>query len=180
MIALYEKYGRNCDVKITELNERTDFELNKKISESKDPKKKYITTVQNKVRARKTSEGIYYYPRNPLMARYALANAEHKCENNTDHDCFLRRNGLPYTEVHHLVPLCYYDEFDVSLDVPEIIVSLCSNCHNEIHYGLNADAIITKLFYERKDKLKEAGIEISLDRLLKMYAIINRSKSATE
>ena len=85
-------------------------------------------------------------------------------------------NEEGYTEVHHLIPLCYYAEFDVSLDVPENIISLCSNCHNEIHYGLNADTIITKLFHERKEKLKEAGIEISLERLLKMYAIINQSK----
>lgn len=109
------------------------------------------------------------------MAAYALKNAQHKCENNIQHECFTRRsNGMPYTEVHHLAPLCYYDDFEnVSLDVPENIVSLCSNCHNEIHYGKNADQLITTLYNERKAKLLAAGIDISLDELLNMYHKLN-------
>lgn len=176
MIFLYKMFGKYHEAGIKEINEKTDYELNKRICDRRDPKDKYITTVRERVRAKRTSEGVYYYPRDYKMALYALANAEHKCENNIDHYCFQRRNGLPYTEVHHLIPLCYYDDFKNSLDVPENIVSLCSSCHNEIHYGLNADAIITKLYHERKEKLKEAGIEISLERLLKMYESIFKTK----
>lgn len=173
---LYNKYGKNHEAKTFEINEVSDDELNRRIINKKDPKKTYITSVQEKLKPRKAADGVYYYPRNPQMALYALANAKHKCENKTDHYCFQRRNGLPYTEVHHLIPLCFFDDFEVSLDVPENIVSLCSNCHNEIHYGLNAETIITKLFYERNEKLKAAGIEISLERLLEMYETIYKRK----
>lgn len=49
------------------------------------------------------------------------------------------------------------------------IVSLCSNCHNQIHYGIDSDKLITKLYEERKELLESVGIKISLERLLLMY-----------
>ena len=65
--------------------------------------------------------------------------------------------------------MAYSDEFDVSLDVEENIVSLCSNCHNQIHYGVDADKLIKKLYADRKDLLSTVGIDISVSRLLEMY-----------
>lgn len=38
-------------------------------------------------------------------------------------------------EPHHLIPLQYHEEFEWSLDVEANVVSLCSECHNQIHYG---------------------------------------------
>lgn len=177
MSKLYDDFGKYNVASINRENEERDNKLNKDISNGKDPKDKYITCAKEKVAHKKAADGVYYYPRDTKMALYALANANHKCENNPGHKCFIRRsNGMPYTEVHHLVPLCFYDDFESSLDVPENIVSLCSSCHNEIHYGKDADIIITKLFYERKDKLKEAGIDAALDELLKMHHKINEQK----
>lgn len=176
MAKLYAEYGRYNIDQIKSVNESFDDKLNKTISKNKkDPKDEYITHKEPRLKPKKV-EDVYYYPRNPKMAAYALKNAQHKCENNSEHECFIRRsNDMPYTEVHHLIPLCYYDEFDeVSLDVPENIVSLCSNCHTEIHYGKNADQIITKLYNERKEKLLEAGIDISLEELLEMYHKLNK------
>lgn len=60
-----------------------------------------------------------------------------------------------------------------SLDVPANIVSLCSNCHNEIHYGKKFDLLISKLYEERKEDLKEAGIYFTLEELLLKYKQIN-------
>ena len=86
------------------------------------------------------------------------------------HPTFIRRNtDKNYTEPHHLVPMSCSDQFDVSLDVEENIVSLCSNCHNEIHYGKNADILIKKLYWERKEDLEKAGICISMEKLLNAY-----------
>ena len=65
--------------------------------------------------------------------------------------------------------MAYQDEFSVSLDIEENIISLCSNCHNEIHYGKSAHQLIEKLYYERKEHLKRKGIDISLDQLLSFY-----------
>lgn len=70
------------------------------------------------------------------------------------HPTFIRKKSdKKYTEPHHLIPMAFSDEFDVSLDVEENIVSLCSNCHNQIHYGKDADVLLRKLYEERKDEL---------------------------
>lgn len=65
--------------------------------------------------------------------------------------------------------MAFSDKFDVSLDVEENIVSLCSNCHNHIHYGQGASELLTKLYYERKEALNSVGLNISLEELLSYY-----------
>lgn len=72
-------------------------------------------------------------------------------------------------EPHHLVPMKYSDDFSVSLDVPANIVSLCSNCHNEIHYGKNYEQLLERLYEQRKDLLQKVGIDITLEELKEMY-----------
>lgn len=114
--------------------------------------------------------GVPVYPRDPKVAAHALELANHSCEIDGAHLTFIKKsNGLPYTEAHHLIPLQFFERFDVSLDVEENVVSLCSNCHNEIHYGENAKALISKLHADRKEKLEYAGISVELDDLLDMY-----------
>jgi len=177
MQQLYCTYGRYNAAQVNEVNDASDDKLNRDIDNKSDPQNEYITHPQEKQTPKMGDKGVCYYPRDSKMALYALANAKHQCENDQYHQCFLRRsNETPYTEVHHLIPLCYYDCFDVSLDVPENIVSLCGNCHNEIHYGKNAEAIITKLYNERKSKLEEAGIVLTLEELQEMYRKINKHK----
>lgn len=115
-------------------------------------------------------DGIKVYPRDRQVAINALAHARYKCEIDNDHPTFIRKNSdKTYTEPHHLIPLAFQDQFDVSLDIEENIVSLCSNCHNEIHYGKNADVLIRGLFSERIEALRKAGIDTTLDDLLTMY-----------
>ena len=65
--------------------------------------------------------------------------------------------------------MAFSEQFNVSLDVEENIVSLCSNCNNQIHYGADADKLIEKLYEERKDALASVGIIITLEQLLSMY-----------
>ena len=76
------------------------------------------------------------YPRDPSVAKRALGRANHLCEVNSTHVSFLRRNGhVLYMEPHHLIPISFTDYFGVNLDREQNIFSLCSNCHNQIHYG---------------------------------------------
>lgn len=49
-----------------------------------------------------------------------------------------------------LVPLAYSDKFNVSLDVEENLVSLCSNCHNNLHYGKDFESLLKKLYKDSK------------------------------
>lgn len=95
------------------------------------------------------------------------------CEYNKNHPSFIRKsNSKPYTEAHHLIPLNAQglDKFKiVNLDCEANIVSLCSQCHNQLHYGINIKEIISKLYTERKELLLKCGIDITLDELLNFY-----------
>lgn len=116
------------------------------------------------------SRNIHVYVRDPMVAANALCNADYKCEVCVQHETFIRKsNGKPYTEPHHLVPVKYQSRFEASLDVENNIVSLCSNCHNRIHYGADAGELLHKLYDNRKDILKKAGIEISFSELEQLY-----------
>lgn len=110
------------------------------------------------------------YKRNPDIALNALKNADYKCEYCSEHDTFIRKtNGLPYTEPHHLVPMKAQGAFKVSLDVENNIVSLCSNCHNLLHYGADFEKILKALHEKRKQLLSVAGIDITYEELKEYY-----------
>ena len=112
------------------------------------------------------------YPRDKIVARNALNNAHHLCEYNNSHESFIRRGTtLKYCEPHHLVPMSFQDGFQYSLDREENVIALCSNCHNQIHYGEGARELIIALFEKRKDSLKKVGIDIDLEILLSMYGL---------
>ena len=108
------------------------------------------------------------YLRDPRKSWQAVKDADYFCEIDTMHSTFKRKDGLRnYTEAHHLIPLKNQDDFvDVDLDNPANIVSLCSNCHNWIHYGDEAQMLIEKLYNSRKKRLRTAGLDMSLEELL--------------
>lgn len=113
------------------------------------------------------------FPRNRTIAINALSLAKFLCEVNPEHPTFIRRTTkLQYTEPHHLIPMAYQDQFDMSLDVEENIVSLCCTCHKEIHYGEYSNLIVEKLFKKRKESLKSAGIDVDLEQLLNLYKLL--------
>lgn len=110
------------------------------------------------------------YKRDAKVAENALAHAHYRCECNPNHKTFIRKNSdKPYTESHHLIPMQYSNQFDYSLDTEVNIVSLCSNCHNLIHYGKDADKLIKLLYKSRSKYLEMAGIGISEENLLRLY-----------
>lgn len=178
---LYKSYGGHNDYFKNE--KALDDKLNEEAINSKLDGT-YISHPVEKAKLKKTKEGMTYYPRNPEFAARALKNADYKCEYDVNHECFIRRKtNVGYTEVHHLIPLAFHNRFKKSLDVPENIVSLCSNCHNEIHYGKFNDKLIRKLFNDRQLKLKDAGIDIMADGtlltediLIEMYSKTNKKK----
>lgn len=118
------------------------------------------------------TNGRKIYNRNPQIAINALALANYQCEIDAAHPTFIRRkNDKPYTEPHHLVPMAFSDRFDVSLDVEENIVSLCSHCHNLLHYGKDAKDLLALLLDKRKHLLKKVGINVDIDDLYEMYKL---------
>ncbi len=132
----------------------------------------YVAKPEDRKEVKESSDSMRpsLYPRDPQKRINALNRAGFVCEINPDHKSFIsKRTNKPYMETHHLIPLEYWRSFDNNLDVEANIVCLCSNCHNEIHYGKYADKLIRPLFMKREYELQEAGISIDLDDLLKMY-----------
>lgn len=114
---------------------------------------------------------IKQYPRSKLVSRNALIKANCLCEVDNEHLLFKRKNSdLNYTEPHHLIPVSAFADFpDVDLDREQNVVSLCSHCHNLLHYGAEFDVVLKTLYEQRKDLLKKIGIEISYEELEKYY-----------
>jgi len=110
------------------------------------------------------------YSRSKSVSKNALAKAGYKCEINGDHPTFKRRNShLNYTEPHHIIPMSRQDDFDVSLDVEENIISLCCNCHKQIHLGQGFDSMLKTIHGARNDFLKNVGIDVPLENLVLLY-----------
>lgn len=115
------------------------------------------------------------YLRASTISWHALTRANHRCEIETTHPSFLRKNGTClYMEPHHLIPMSMTEHFDVSLDREQNIFSLCSNCHNQIHYGTKEDKkrLITKLFLSREKEICSIlGRNITLEELYQIYEV---------
>ncbi len=156
-----DEYKQDVINKI-EFNDRACFSANMSNIKYRDkPQKKdnSLSEVERNKRSRQVAEN-------------ALILANFKCEINNEHHTFIRKNSnLPYTEAHHLVPLACSDQFDNLLDVENNVVSLCSTCHNQIHYGKDAEVLIRKLYQSRKELLIQAGIVLSEEELLNIYGI---------
>lgn len=115
------------------------------------------------------------YLRDPAVAKAALSRAGYLCEADSTHASFLRRDEMHlYMEPHHLIPMSLTDFYGVSLDREQNIFSLCSNCHNQIHYGAKEDVkkLLAKLFESRRYEICAIlGRDISLQELYQIYRV---------
>ena len=120
--------------------------------------------------------GVRIYARDAHIAINALRMAGYTCAINPEHATFIRRRGnTPYMEPHHLIPISETDRYDVSLDREQNIVSLCSHCHNQIHYGTKDDIrnMLKKLFAERKEGLCDIlGRTIEIEELWQLFGVL--------
>ena len=80
------------------------------------------------------------YERDPLVVRDVLDRAGGTCELCKKDAPFVRINGEPFLEVHHVVPLS-----EGGPDLIENAVALCPNCHREAHHGEYANLIKEEL-----------------------------------
>lgn len=111
------------------------------------------------------------YHRSQTVSKNALAKANFLCEVDSEHRVFVRKNSnINYTEPHHLVPLFASENFPgIDLDREQNVVSLCSECHNWLHYGADVDQILKPLYEQRKVLLEAIGIAITYEELRKFY-----------
>ena len=135
-------------------------------------KRKDLKAGAIKKKDKKQGSSSASWVRDSNMAFTALDNANFQCENDPTHKTFISaKTGKQFVEAHHLIPMEYQGDFEVSIDVPENIISLCPNCHRAFH---NSEAsikasLIAKFFKLQSSSLEERGIYISLDQLLEYY-----------
>lgn len=178
-VAMPEKYSFNVAVNSVEegrlknsyrkdVLDLVEFNNNDCIEEA-DENPTYKGIPQEKMKSYNKQESI---GRRRKVCANVLRMANYECEINSGHETFIRKvQNVKYTEAHHLVPLSYSELFEYSLDIEENVVSLCSTCHNQIHYGKGAATMIKKLFSERKALLEKARIILSEQELLAMYGL---------
>ncbi|MDD1792760.1 HNH endonuclease [Enterovibrio sp. ZSDZ42] len=70
------------------------------------------------------------YERSREVKGWVLAQAKGLCECCGAEAPFIKENGEPYLEVHHVVRLS-----EGGSDTVENTVALCPNCHRELHFG---------------------------------------------
>jgi len=154
-----------------------DNQLSKIVGENNEEdniSNNYSGKPQSKKDTVKDSKDVERYPRDTKISSNALMLAKYRCGNYADHISFIRKsNSKNYTEPHHLIPVSAHKDFKYSLDVEENICSLCSTCHNCIHYGIDSEKekMILKLYNKRKEMLKNVGLEISFSKLKSYYNI---------
>lgn len=170
----------DADDEEEKINNEADEELLLELSNQNfDTKKENYAPHPEDKKPEKKIKGKSVPNRDTDTAKKALSRANYLCEYDSSHKLFIRKKqNINYTEPHHLIPLKYDDLFEKSLDVQANIVSLCSHCHNLIHYGTDAEVLIRKLWSERYQEIQDAGIgvmengtELTLDILLGFYGI---------
>lgn len=87
------------------------------------------------------------YVRDPAVKAWVLQTAAGKCEGCGEAAPFVGQDGLPYLEVHHVVPLASNGS-----DTPTNAAALCPNCHRRCHFSRDRDEFKLML-YQRVPRL---------------------------
>jgi 5-methylcytosine-specific restriction protein A len=85
------------------------------------------------------------YERSRDVRDYVLARADGKCEGCGSDAPFLRPNGDPYLEPHHIRRVS-----DGGPDNPKFVIALCPICHRRVHYGEDGPAYNQTLLSKMK------------------------------
>lgn len=162
---------------IHQLYENRDLDTNNSIKSSLSDNlknKKHMIGVGHE----KQNYSNTRYKRNSKLSEECIEVANFKCEINSDHLTFIsRKKNKQFMESHHLVPMYMQDEFhSCKLDVLSNMISLCPNCHAQLHNGVQSSyrESLRKLYNSRIDRLNNDGIYVTFDELLQYYTIKNQ------
>jgi len=93
--------------------------------------------LQININPNQLEQTIRVYPRNSTLRNYIKRRAEYSCEMpDCNYHGFLKKNGEPYIEIHHIIPLS-----EGGKDSIDNTVALCPNCHRAIHYSENREGM---------------------------------------
>lgn len=80
------------------------------------------------------------YQRSRKVAHYVLMRAQGTCESCEKPAPFMKKDGTPYLEPHHVNRLS-----DGGLDHPRYVGAVCPSCHREIHSGVLGGLVNARL-----------------------------------
>ncbi|MNO94410.1 hypothetical protein D3C76_860280 [compost metagenome] len=80
------------------------------------------------------------YQRSRKVAHYVLMRAKGECESCEKPAPFMKKDGTPYLEPHHVNRLS-----DGGLDHPRYVGAVCPSCHREIHSGVHGALVNERL-----------------------------------
>jgi 5-methylcytosine-specific restriction protein A len=89
------------------------------------------------------------FNRSPQVVAWILGSANGLCESCGCPSPFVKDDGSPYLEVHHVVRLA-----DNGPDTIENAVALCPNCHRGLHYAADKH-VQRELLYKKISRLKK-------------------------
>ncbi len=85
------------------------------------------------------------YQRSRDVRAYVLARAKGVCEGCEKEAPFIRVDGTPYLEPHHLRRIS-----DGGPDDPRFVIGICPNCHRQVHHGIDGVEYNTALLEKMK------------------------------
>ncbi|MDB0030127.1 HNH endonuclease [Opitutales bacterium] len=112
-----------------EYEEENNRQIRQSLEDSAYNRKKRLSKASKKAEQEVVTSIVYR--RNQDVVAEVLLRANGICEDCDNDAPFQRRkNGEPYLEVHHIIPLSENGE-----DAVDNAMALCPNCHREAHYG---------------------------------------------
>jgi len=131
---------RNYQTKPLTFQEFREFE-NKKIQKVfKQTEKELLDKIKTKKDLEINIATTKIYNRNPYVIALSLQRAKGICELCKQKAPFKNRDNQDYLEVHHIISLSKKGN-----DSIENVISVCPNCHRELHYGYKKEQIKKEL-----------------------------------
>jgi 5-methylcytosine-specific restriction protein A len=103
-----------------------------------------------KTKPREANRSVTLYERSIIVRDYVLARANGRCEHCFEAAPFIKENGRPFLEAHHIRRLT-----DGGPDDPRFMIGVCPNCHRAAHYSVDKLAINKKMQAEVAKQEKE-------------------------
>lgn len=102
---------------------------------------------------KKINNSTDQFVRDAAVVAYVLREADGRCECCMNPAPFTKRSGVPYLEVHHVLPLSSGGSDRISN-----AVAVCPNCHRELHHGIKSKDIVERLYSRIERLVREQAI----------------------
>ena len=117
-----------------------EIELYERIVSSRKRLRKLKAPPRGTAVPRRIQSKIEMFVRSSEVVAYVLEQARGICELCQLPAPFIRDDGTPFLEVHHVIMLR-----EGGPDTVDNAVALCPNCHREAHHGCNIPGIAVRL-----------------------------------